>query len=105
MFYKNIKNSAKQLLNKYESENPATYAAAQQICSGIVGLLVGIVVGLIYQQLKMKLAKTLQQPSLAWWVIIRLHHNQLWHQHSHRNNPALSKKRPVVATGLFCELN
>lgn len=68
MFYKSIKNNAKQFLDNYKSENPATFAAAQQAIggllildgfvgidnplggkkrSGIVGSLVGVLVGLM----------------------------------------------------------
>lgn len=68
MFYKSIKNNAKQFLDTYKSENPTTFAAAQQAIggllvldgfvgidnplggkkrSGIVGSLVGIIVGLM----------------------------------------------------------
>jgi hypothetical protein len=69
MFYKSIKNHAEQFLGNYKSENPATFAAAQQAIggllildgfvgidnplggkkrSGIFGSLIGIVVGLVF---------------------------------------------------------
>jgi len=36
MFYKNIKNQAKQFLGNYKSDNPATFAAAQQAIGGLL---------------------------------------------------------------------
>lgn len=69
MFYTGIKNQAQQFLQGYKTDNPATYAAAQQAIggllildgfiginnplggkkrSGIFGSLVGIVVGLVF---------------------------------------------------------
>jgi hypothetical protein len=69
MFYKNIKNHAEQFLGNYKSQNPATFAAAQQAIggllildgfvgidnplggkkrSGVFGSLIGLVVGLVF---------------------------------------------------------